>query len=127
MILLDTNIIIDYLKKESKVVAYIDNLQKSNVAITTIVLMELYRGVLNKVEFSKIKKELKGINIIDLNEAISEVALHLGETYALSHRMDIPDTLIAATALVYDLELKTYNLKDFQFIPLLKVSNKLEF
>ncbi len=33
--------------------------------------------------------------------------------------------LIAATALVYDLELRTYNLKDFHFIPGLKVSNSL--
>ena len=40
--------------------------------------------------------------------------------------MGIPDTIIAATALVYDLELKTYNLKDFRFIPTLKVSNELE-
>lgn len=39
------------------------------------------------------------------------------ETYSLSHKLSIPDAIIAATALVYDLELYTLNLKDFRFIP----------
>lgn len=32
-------------------------------------------------------------------------------------QLSIPDALIAATALVYDVELYTLNLKDFCFIP----------
>jgi len=88
--------------------------------------MELFKGSLNKAEFQKIKKTLKGFVMIDLNENISQVALKLSEQYALSHHMGIPDTLIAATALVFDLEIRTYNLKDFQFIPTLRVSDSLE-
>jgi predicted nucleic acid-binding protein len=95
------------------------------MAITTIVAMELYRGALNSKELRVIKKEITGFTIIDVNESTSQVALKLSERFALSHQMDIPDTLIAATALVYDLELRTYNLKDFGFIPGIKVSNDL--
>ena len=39
--------------------------------------------------------------------------------------MGLGDTLIAATALVFNLELRTFNLKDFRFIPTLQVSNSL--
>lgn len=87
--------------------------------------MELYQGCLNKYEFAKIKKELIGFNSIPLSEEIGDIALKLSQQFALSHKMGIPDTLIAATDLVYDLELKTHNLKDFRFIPTLKVSNEL--
>ncbi|WP_164490100.1 type II toxin-antitoxin system VapC family toxin [Runella sp. SP2] len=61
-----------------------------------------------------------------MNQEIIQLAMQLQQQYILSHHVGIPDTLIAATALVYDLELKTYNLKDFQFIPTLKVNNSLE-
>jgi len=40
----------------------------------------------------------------------------LVEKYSLSHGMKIYDAIIAATCLVYDLPLWTYNVKDFQFI-----------
>ena len=39
------------------------------------------------------------------------------ETYSLSYKLGIPDTLIAATARTHDIELHTLNQKDFQFIP----------
>ena len=38
------------------------------------------------------------------------------ETYSLSHRLSLPDALIAAMALEHDLELYTLNIKDFRFI-----------
>ena len=126
MILLDTNILIDYFRGKQPAIDFINKHPKENLAITSIIVMELYKGSLNKLEFDKIKKTLKGFLIIDLNETVSQLALRLSERYALSHTMEIPDTLIAATALVYDLELKTHNLKDFQFIPTLKVSSDLE-
>jgi predicted nucleic acid-binding protein len=38
------------------------------------------------------------------------------ESYSLSHKLCIPDALIAATALTYSIELYTLNSKDFHFI-----------
>jgi tRNA(fMet)-specific endonuclease VapC len=38
------------------------------------------------------------------------------ENYSLSHKLAIPDALIAATALSHDMSLYTLNLKDFRFI-----------
>ena len=38
------------------------------------------------------------------------------KTYAKSHNLDIPDSLIAATVLVLSCKIFTYNLKDFKYI-----------
>jgi predicted nucleic acid-binding protein len=43
-------------------------------------------------------------------------ATKLIKKYAKSHNLDIPDSLIAATALVHQTTLFTYNLKDFRYI-----------
>lgn len=126
MYLIDSNIFIDHLRGNQKATKFIESVGKSNLYISIVVEMELYNGVLNRFEYAKLKKELLGIRRIQVNESISDTALFLSQKYALSHRMSVADTLIAATALVYDLELRTHNIRDFRFIPQLKVSNSLE-
>ncbi len=125
MLLIDSNIIIDHLRGKKQATHFLESVGKANMIISTVVEMELYNGVQDRAEFVDIRNELFGINRIEINENISQLALQLSKEFALSHHMSVPDTLIAATALVYDLELRTYNLKDFRFIPDLKVSNLL--
>ena len=43
------------------------------------------------------------------------------EAYSLSHKLSVPDALIAATAIVHDVELYTLNVKDFRFISNLRL------
>jgi tRNA(fMet)-specific endonuclease VapC len=69
-----------------------------------------------KAELRKIQKHLSGITCFPLEKAISTKFLHLMETYCLSHKLSLPDALIAATALVHKMKLYTLNTKDFQFI-----------
>jgi tRNA(fMet)-specific endonuclease VapC len=125
VLLVDTNILIDHLRGVEAATDFIQSAGKENLAVTTVVEMELYQGVRNRVEYAKLKKELLGFVRIDLNESISQTGLYLSQKFSLSHQLSVADMLIAATALVYDLELRTYNLKDFHFIPGLKVSNSL--
>jgi len=51
-----------------------------------------------------------------LHSLISETATHLIERHAKSHNLQIPDALIAATALETRSELLTLNVRDFRFI-----------
>jgi predicted nucleic acid-binding protein len=46
------------------------------------------------------------------------------EKYKLSHGLLIPDAIIAATAITYDLKLFTYNIKDFIFISGIRLFSK---
>ena len=41
--------------------------------------------------------------------------------YCLSHKLKLPDAQIAATAILYNVELFTLNRKDFAYIPNLKL------
>ncbi len=125
MILLDTCILIDYLRNKPEVVSYIEQKGKNNFILSTVVTIELFKGVRNKTELRTLQKELQYFSLLEIDNNVSSLANKLAENYALSHQMGLGDTLIAATALIYSLELKTYNLKDFQFIPSLKVSNAL--
>ncbi|QJD79650.1 type II toxin-antitoxin system VapC family toxin [Spirosoma rhododendri] len=125
MLLTDTSILIDYLRKRPDAVAFVNTIGKANLAINTIIAMELYQGALNKPEFTTIQKELQGFFMLPVNEPIAQLALQLSQLYALSHHIGLPDTFIAATALIYNIELRTYNIKDFRFIPRLRVSNSL--
>lgn len=83
-----------------------------------------YKGALNSKELEKIKKDLQRFLLLPIQQEIMKDATQLLSAYKLSHQAKIPDMIIAATARFYDIELKTYNLKDFRFVPHLKVSDK---
>lgn len=120
MILLDTNILIEILKGNPKTVQQVQTLD-DELAISSITIMELYYGARDKQEVKKIEKFISLFTVVHLNETISFKAMQLIQMYAKSHTLDIPDGLIASTALTHNLELFTYNLKDFRFIEKLKL------
>ena len=78
--------------------------------------MELYFGALNKAELRSIKRHLALLSNLSLDIPISTRFVQLMESYSLSHNLNLPDALIAATALSHDVQLYTLNLKDFRFI-----------
>jgi len=61
------------------------------------------------------------LQIIHIQAEISDKAVKLVEKYALSHKLSIPDALIAATAIYHNLALYTLNVKDFIFIENVKL------
>lgn len=125
MLLVDTNILIDYLRQKSQAIAFVTQKGKLNLALSPIVVMEIFQGVLDKTDFQRTRKMLNGFIVLDFDASIARLAMQLQQQYVLSHQIGIPDALIAATALIYDLELRTYNLKDFRFIPGIRVSDQL--
>ena len=83
--------------------------------MSAITQAELYFGALNKAELHKIRTHLQSISRFALDTMISEMFLTLMETYSLSHKLGLPDAIIAATAIVHHLPLYTLNTKHFQF------------
>lgn len=121
MILCDTNILIEFYKGNSDVVGELQKIGLPNLAVSVITAGELYFGARDKREMGRIRKHLSLMRQIPLDSDISNRFLNLLEDFALSHRLSIPDALIAATTLSQDIPLYTLNLKDFQFIPGLKI------
>jgi len=121
MILCDTNIIIEALKGDDKTIKIIERIGLDNIAISSVTVMELYFGAFNKRELNKIKKHLKALNLVHFDNNVSELAVRLIESYSKSHGLQIPDAIIAATALSLEIKLFTLNLRDFRYIDGLKL------
>ena len=116
MILCDTSVIIEALKKNPIAIQAIEKIGLERIAVSVVTVMELYYGALNKAELKKIKRHLSSIRIFQIEEEISILASDLIERYAKSHGLQIPDALIAATSINRDLQLYTGNTKDFIYI-----------
>jgi hypothetical protein len=91
------------------------------LGISAVSQAELYFGALNKTEFRQIKHHLSMIYVFPISEEISNKFVQLMEKYSLSHKLSLPDALIASTSITKNLELYTLNIKDFQFIEGLKL------
>ena len=120
MIILDTNVLIEILKNNSTTLTSVEQLAKP-VGISTVTVMELLFGARNKNEQKALKKFINNFKIVHLSEEISIKATSLIDNYAKSHGLDIPDALITATALCLNVELFTYNARDFLYIEQLKL------
>jgi predicted nucleic acid-binding protein len=92
-----------------------------NLVVSDVTRAELFYGAFNKIELQKIRKDLNKIPVLHIDQSISKMAVDLVEKYCLSHRTDIQDALIAATSISYCIELYTLNVKDFVFIPEIKL------
>ncbi|MBD3307406.1 PIN domain-containing protein [candidate division KSB3 bacterium] len=121
MILCDTNIFIEFYKNTPDILQELHYMGYQHIALSAITQGELYVGARNKAEFHKIKRHLALLHHFPLTKTITQKFLDLMETYCLSHALSLPDSLIAATALVHDVELYTLNTKDFQYIDNLRL------
>jgi predicted nucleic acid-binding protein len=80
-------------------------------------MMELILGARNKKEIENMQKAFRKIEIVNINEEISELAYDLILQYNKSHNLYINDAIIAATAIITKTTLVTLNISDFRFIP----------
>jgi predicted nucleic acid-binding protein len=115
--LLDTCILIDYLRGEPSVYDLFVKDEQAKLSMSTITMMELMIGALNKREETYIQKAFKKIDVIYIDEDISKMAENLIVAYSKSHNLQIDDALIAATSIKMNVKLITYNIKDFKYIP----------
>jgi predicted nucleic acid-binding protein len=121
MILCDTNIFIEIFRRNAIIRANVENIGINNIAVSDITLGELYYGAINKTELKMIYNDLSMLSVLHINEEISKMAVNMVKQYCLSHKSDIDNALIAATAIYHNAELFTLNLKDFRFIPDIKL------
>ena len=92
------------------------------IVFSVITEMELYVGAKTRERKKEIEKQFGVYMRCDIDRSICRQTLQLINKYTSQKRQpQIPDMLIAATALVNDFTLVTYNTSDFGFIEQLKL------
>lgn len=119
--LVDTDVLIWYLKGNERAKTAIENLSAFSISVVTY--MELVHGMRNQRELRELRRALKGwrANILYIDEEISSKAMFLVERHFLSNSMRLADALIASTALTNGLPILTGNNKHYKIINQLKI------
>jgi predicted nucleic acid-binding protein len=108
-------------RANSDIVDSISRINRSKIAVSDVTCAELFFGARNKQELENIDKDLKSLTVFPIQSEISTIAIDLLSTYCLPHRLDFPDALIAATAIYHNVEIFTLNIRDFIFLPEVKI------
>ena len=117
----DTDVLVSALRGNAKALRLIDTAERLRLSIVTE--MELLRGARDKGELRATTEFLAdlGFQTLPLTEAIGDRALVYIAEYALKSGIDVPDALIAATAVENAGALCTGNAKHFRSISALSI------
>lgn len=120
-ILLDTSVLIDFLRRTDKENSLLYKFSGEDLYISLITHTELYAGksVWEKEETRLgLEKLLSGITVIPMSVSVSMLT---GRLKSENQKLSLIDCVIAATALKNGLELATLNRKDFVPVKGLKI------
>jgi len=123
-LLLDTNIVIYALNRVRYYELYRRHLDGMVATISVITVAELYEGAFRAGLGSKTHRNiiagLDQYTVLPLDENVCRLFGKI-RFESRNRPISVPDALIAATALAYDLPLVTHNVKDFTEIDSLKL------
>ena len=113
--LVDTDILIDYLKDNSSAVDFIEG-NIDRIAVCSITVAELYQGVRDGKEKEILDSFVSELRICSVTGTIAVEAGLFKRKYGKSHSSGLADCIIAATATYHGMPLKTLNLKHFPML-----------
>jgi len=122
-VLLDTDVLIDYLRGYKKAVTFV-NKCSSKIILSSIVVAELYAGVRTDAEQTVLENFISLFNVIPVSTDIAQAGGLYKRTYGKSHGVGLADAIIAATSYVENADLKTLNIKHYPMIQGLKPAYK---
>ena len=120
--LIDTNIAIYFLDGNltPSVIVFLQPVINQEINISVITKIELLGWSFpNSNKFEIHNEFVSQSNIFPLDDEIVEKTIEIRRTY----KIKLPDALIAATAIIFDMTLLSRNDKDFTQIPELKYMN----
>ena len=115
-ILIDTNIIIDFLRKQNKQQSYLWMIKEAdcNCIISTITVFELYAGAISSRHKDDLKKLIKWLDIQPLTAEIAQLSAEIyKDLKAKNQLIEFRDIFIGATAIKINIPLLTLNEKHF--------------
>jgi len=126
-ILVDTSIIIEFLRKKKKQNTYLWKVKELdlNCFISTITVFELYAGAITKRHKQDLEKLLRWIEIIPFTKEIAKRSAEIyKELKADNQLIEFRDIFIGATALEKNLLIITLNEAHFKRIKGIKIYDR---
>ncbi len=119
--LIDSNVVINYVAENYDLIllSTLDNIFDTSFNYSVITIMEVmgYNG--DAGDMDKFDKLFQTGLSLGINDAVVAKTISIRKVV----KIKLPDAIIAATSIVYDLELLTENLNDFLKVPGLKMAN----
>lgn len=110
--IVDTNIVIDFLKGNNNAREFIDSHLQDDLYLSVITVSEVYSGI--KEHETKIFENLLSLfQLVAVDKTISVEAGKLRRKFFRSHGIEIPDAIIAATANDLNVPVATLDKKHF--------------
>ena len=120
--LIDSDVLIWYIRGNENAKKVVSKAIPFKISVVSY--MELVQGMRNKKELILLKKylELWGVEVIQITNEISTMAMNLVEKYFLSNSMELQDALIASTSLTYKEVILTANEKHYKFLSNIQIN-----
>ena len=116
LILLDTDVLVDFFRGHSKAVAFV-KARCPRIILSSIVIAELYAGVKGDAEQAALENFISLFRVVPVSAEIAKAGGLYKRDYGKSHGIGLADAILAATAKAENAELKTLNTKHY---PMLK-------
>ena len=112
--LLDSDVIIEWLRCNERIVGWLEEHDAAGdfLACTPVSIAEIHAGMRPRERFS-VGEILRVLHCVDLNAHTGHKAGHYRFTFGRSHGVEIADALIAAAAHVHGLTLCSLNLRHY--------------
>jgi predicted nucleic acid-binding protein len=112
--LFDSDVLIWLSRGDSDAIAWVES--TPDRALSVVTLMEILQDVRSKTEMKQTQKSLRnlGFRVLPLTEPIGHLAAGLIEEHTLAHGLQMPDALIAATAIEAGEVLASANVRHFR-------------
>ena len=122
-ILIDTDVLIDFLRGNKNAIEFIDKLSP-HIILSPIVIAELYAGVKGENEFSVLDNFISLFRIVSITSEIAKAGGFYKRDFGKSYGVGLADAILAATADKEKADLKTLNIKHYPMIKGLKPAYK---
>jgi predicted nucleic acid-binding protein len=122
--LMDSNVVIDYLGKKLPIkgMEFMNSIVDAIPNISVVTKIEVLGFNTPEEHYQLLSDFMNDSTILDLNDSIVDASIEVRK----NNKTKLPDAIIAATALVYDLTIISRNISDFKNIKTLKCINPWE-
>jgi predicted nucleic acid-binding protein len=116
LLVIDTDVLIDYLRDQAQAVTWLEERAELNLAVSAVTLAELYVGVREGEERSRLDAFSAAFGVLPLDGATATQAGLWRRQYGRTHGTGLADALIAASVQAAGGTLVTLNQRHFPML-----------